>query len=72
MRINHLKRTIKGKHICWEEPKDYDIQSVHEQQVLPVKVQGIWKFTLSKTSFKLENLYVIVEVFDKVKNYKCL
>ena len=32
---NYLKITIKDKHICWEEPKDYDIQSVHEQQVLP-------------------------------------
>ena len=67
MRINNLKRTIKGKHICWEEPKYYVIQSVHEQKILPVKVQGIWEFTSSKTSFKLENLYVIVEFFDKVK-----
>ena len=71
MSINHLKRKDIGEHISWVQPNDYDIQSVHEQQILPVKVQGIWDFTStcsSKTVFKLENPSVIIEIFDKVKN----
>ena len=66
-----MKRKYKGEHINWVEPNNYDIHSVHEQQILPIKVQGFWDFTSicsSKTVFKLKNPHVIIKIFDKVKN----
>lgn len=66
VRINHLKRSNNKCDETWEEPNAYDIQSTHEQQILPGLVDGVWDFDHRKAVFTLKNADEIASLFTKI------
>ena len=66
MRVNHLERNGK-RHNYWkrERTDKDDIQDVHEEQILPIEVDGDWFFGKEVPLYVVENWVDIQATFEK-------
>ena len=66
MRVNHLERNGKHHNYWKRERTDKDdIQDVHEEQILPIEVDGDWFFGKEVPLYRVENWVDIQATFEK-------